>query len=319
MDPDVFSIVTPSDEPPEDFIDWGAPTPLKNPTVLEGAGLICETACFDSFYNASGDRLVLPAGQKYKDTQDRGFKSALSITTHWNRDHDLSHTVLDIRSPHMKAALKATVPEYSSFNIATKHISISGDPWCLYHYRQELREYGEELQTERDHEAATHVHHLLAYMWERFDMEIITFTVWAENPEDAPSLDHKSLWMVYREGDIVFVREKRLAFVFKKMTRNGRDWMLTGHHIDFDGSDYGSRSIRVSIEPYDGFKLLRDLTATPFDRLPESEQETLRKELVARGRKFISLQGNKYRWYDGKCKLWPGASRTMVGCFSASA
>ena len=301
-----------------DFINW-APPPLKNPNTLEGVGLNCETVRFDSFYNASGERLVLPAGQKYKDRKDRGSKSALSVTTHWNRDHDFSHTVLDIRSPHMKAALKATVPEYASFNIGTKHISISGGPWCLYHYRQELQKYGQELMG-RDHEAATHVYHLLMYMWETFSLEILTLSIWAENPEEPPALDHKNLWMVYRPGDIVFVRERRLAFLLTKMTLDGRNWKLNGHYIDFDGSEYGSRRIDVFINAYDGFKLLRGLAATPFGRLPESEQEAMRKDLVARGRKFIALHGKQYLWYDGKFKSWFGGSYTMVRFFlSASA
>ncbi|KAK0738444.1 P-loop containing nucleoside triphosphate hydrolase protein [Schizothecium vesticola] len=310
MDLPFSRVLAPNEEPLVDFIDW-APPPLKNPNTLEGAGLSCETVCFDSFYNESGDRLVLPAGRKYKDKKDRGLKSALSVTTHWDRYHDFSHTILDIRSPHMKAALKATVPEYASFNIATKHISIRGGPWCLYHYRQELQEYGEEIMG-RDHEAATHVYHLLVYMWETFSLEILTLGIWAENPEEAPALDHKNLWMVYRPGDIVFVQERRLAFVLKTMTLNGRNWELKGHHIDFNGSEYGSRGIDVSIYAYDGFKPLRGLTATPFGRLPESEQEAIRKELVARGRKFIGLHGVQYLWYDGKYKQGSFASETML-------
>lgn len=101
----------------------------------------------------------------------------------------------------------------------------------------------------------------------------------------------------------------------KKMTRNGGNWELNGHHIDFDGSQYGSRRIDVSIGAYDGYKPLRELTATPFSRLPESEQESLRTELVARGRRFIGLHGKQYLWYDGKCKSWPGNSVTMVWFF----
>ncbi|KAK4454128.1 P-loop containing nucleoside triphosphate hydrolase protein [Podospora aff. communis PSN243] len=300
------------DAPLDGFLDWGAPPPLKNPNMVEEAGLICETVSFDSFYNSSGDRFILPAGQKYKDKQKRGLKSALSVTTHWDREHDFSHTVLDIRSPHMKAALKATVPEYASFNIANKHISIRGGPWCLYHYRQELREYGEKL-TKRDYEAGMHVHHLLSYMWETFSNETLNFTIWADDPLGEPALDHKTLWMVYRPGDIVFMREKRLAFSFKEMSRlNNSDWKLFGHHIDFDGSEYGFREINVSIKAYDGYKLLRELNAAPFNRLPESEQQALKKELMARGRRFIGLREKQYLWYDGKCNLWPDSSQTAV-------
>ncbi|KAK4212750.1 P-loop containing nucleoside triphosphate hydrolase protein [Rhypophila decipiens] len=305
--------LAPNDEPPADFFIWGAPPPPKIPSTQDGDGLSCETANFDSFYGDHGERLVLPAGQRYKGRQNHGVKSALSVTTHWDHHQDFLYIVLDIRSPHMKAAMKATVPEYSSYNIGTKHISITGSPWCLYHYRQELGEYGEELM-KRDYEAGKHVYHLLSYMWETFSKEIITLGVWVDNIDSAdwPALDHKHLWMLYRPGDIVYVRERRLAFVFKNMTLTSKDWKLTGSHIDFDGSEYGSRYIDITIKAYDGFKLLRELTGAPFSRLPESEQVTLRKELLARGRKFIGLHGNQYLWYDGKCKLWPSYTGTMV-------
>ncbi|KAF5717230.1 P-loop containing protein [Fusarium mundagurra] len=236
------------------------PSPPTNPTDLEGAGVVCETKRFDSFYNSSGDRIVLPAGQKYTASHTRAYKSALVVTTFWNREQDLEK-VLEIRSPHMKAALKSIVPEYHSFNINTKHITITCDPWCLFHYRQELLDHGAELHG-HDMEAAQHIQHLISYMWDALAVEILAFSAveWPLGYE--PSLEFKYLWMLFRPQSIVL----------------------------FD----------TEIFTYDGVKPLKDLPVLPFDLLTSDEKQTAKERLVTRGRRFAGIHGQQCFWYNGK-------------------
>ena len=104
----------PSDSLPQ--CDWtcSLPPQSSNPFQLEGAGLVCETRRLDSFYDSSGNCIVLPAGQKYTgDKANQGNECALTVTTQWNQQKKIKGTVLVIRSPHMKAAIKAVVPTFS--------------------------------------------------------------------------------------------------------------------------------------------------------------------------------------------------------------
>ncbi|KAL5601600.1 hypothetical protein FOBRF1_009133 [Fusarium oxysporum] len=199
-------------------------------------------------------------------------ESALKVTNFWDKDQDLERTVLEIKSPFMKAAIKAVAPEYATFNIDVKDISIMGDPRCLFHYREELASYGAALEQNQDPEGARHVQHLISYMWGVFVLEIAAFNVleWVQDFE--PSMEYKYLWMLFRPGDIVYVRALRpWAFQFKSMTlwRYRKCWELEGYDIDYDGDDFGFSSTSAFLGQYEGVKPLKELSVINLDRLPE--------------------------------------------------
>ncbi|KAF5006438.1 hypothetical protein FDECE_7198 [Fusarium decemcellulare] len=305
----------------DESFDWTLPLPPQpvNPVNLQGAGAVCETKRFDSFYNASNDRIVLPAGKKYTVRSARSYESALTVTTFWDSGQDFDRTELEIKSPHMKAALKAVVPEYHSFNIDVRHITIKGEPRSLFHYRQELLDYGAALQQQgHDTEASRHIQHLILHMWEVFAVEILAFSALEWFTDEPPSMEFKYLWMVFRPGDIVYIREPHpKAFLFADMCGSFESWELSGHCVDYDGQSFGFRKIRTTISAYDGVKPLKDLNAVHLDRLPVDEQHAVKERLVARGRKFIGIHGQQYLWYNGKSDKSSGdmvKTRIMADC-----
>ncbi|KAK4248953.1 hypothetical protein C7999DRAFT_30642 [Corynascus novoguineensis] len=51
---------------------------------------------------------------------------------------DEDYTEVEIRSPHMKAALKAIIPEYRTAGINTRHIILRDETRPIFHYGDEL-------------------------------------------------------------------------------------------------------------------------------------------------------------------------------------
>ncbi|KAF4991839.1 hypothetical protein FGRMN_7557 [Fusarium graminum] len=302
----------------EEQFDWtlSLPPQLVNPIDLEGAGAVCETNRFDSFYDdASGDQLILPAGKKYTSKHERAYKSALVVTNYWDHAQNLEKTTLEVKSRFMKEVLKTIVSEYANFNIDVKNISITGEPRCLFHYREELMEHGRFMWESNNFEAEKHIQHLVSYMWEVFAVEIMAFSPleWLEDFE--PALEHKYLWMIFRPGDIVYVRDSEpIAFKFSRITMTRTRWTLHGITIDCDGSNFGPYSITQHIDHYEGLKPFKELRAITFDRLSGEEKENEKERLIARGRKFASIYGKRYLRYKespGKSSTWI-ESRIMV-------
>ena len=259
--------------------DWtiSLPTQRAHPSSLhEGHGAVCETQRFDTFYNDSGDRVVLPAGQKYTAPKGQAYRSALAVLTYWSPVQGIEKTVLEIRSPHMKAALKAVVPEYSSFNIEVRDISIQNDPHCLFHYRRELLSYGAALQEQGfDSEAPRHIQHLISYMWDFFKAEIGAFSM-CESLDY--SLESQYLWMVFRPGDFVYVRKPHpRAFQFEKMERFLDSWTIRGYCIAYDGVSFGFCPTEASISRYNDVKPLRELEVVNFDQIPAGEEHVAKR------------------------------------------
>src|SRR5687767_3976663 len=102
--------------------------PVKPPVIVfENAGLRREVRRFDSLFNAKGERVVVNSGSRLtlgKDRDPKSYESALVLTKFWNRSGEEDYSELEIRSPHMKTALKAVVPEYKNADIDTKHITL---------------------------------------------------------------------------------------------------------------------------------------------------------------------------------------------------
>src|SRR5436190_16379827 len=115
----------------DDFFNWASAGQEEE----DKGGLKCELKTFEARYNSKGERLVLDVGsRKLLDPPHRAKDSALVLTRFYDREKELEYTELEIRSPHIKAALKEIVPEYHDLNIQSKNIVLRDDPKCLFHY-----------------------------------------------------------------------------------------------------------------------------------------------------------------------------------------
>lgn len=294
--------------------------PGRPVAALDGSGLKCELKQFDSVYNAKGDRVLLRSGTKYnleREVGSHSYEAALIETKFWNRDGDDGYSELQIRSPHMKAAIKAIVPEYKDLNIELRHVTIRNEPRCLFHYRNELFLHGQALAA--DPEAQRHVSFLLQYMQQTLSDAIYTFTMFVEFavPSFPPALDFNNLWMIFKGGDLVVISE-RTSFAksvrimeFKNMSlscrcdvplcRQRHKWDIEGYRIDFDGSQFGYIDAMAEIKFYEGCRNLSDLIVMPLHYHPD--QAKIRTQLLPRGQKFVRLQGSHYCRYKGAAKV----------------
>ena len=287
------------------------------PQVMrQGTGLSCEVKSFESIYDAKGNRRILQAGSSTTFDTERyshSFRSALIVTRFWKSDRSPNYTELEIRSPHMKAALKAVVPAYQDHDISVRHIVLRDQPRCLFHFRTELQAYGSHLQ---DQEAARHVFYLLQYLLSALAAEMFTFSAFVEDDIFPPSLDFVNLWMAFRPGDPIYMPDDSQRFSsqgcicrFVELERCKCDvpfcphskWTLKLEGITTDGTVFGYYSKSICIDPYDGFRLLQDLPAFPLQYHPE--QQDIRQRLAVRGSKFVQLHGHHYRQYSGLASL----------------
>jgi hypothetical protein len=269
-------------------------------------GLRCELKTFEARYNSRGERVVLGVGSRKTLDLPRGraHDSALVLTKFYDREKGLEYTELEIRSPHIKAALKEKVPEYHKLNVRAKNIVIRDHPKCLFHYRLELQEYGKTLQ---DPEAANHLLFALRYMYKTLQSEIYSYYNLVEMASVSPSIEFLNLWMVFRPGDFVYTKtaETERVLKFKDMVRckcqipwcYSSRWTIIVEYIHYNGTDFGYQMDYCSIRPYDGYKALADLNVVPLQYHPN--KDSIVEKMVARGKKFIGLHGIHHRMYEG--------------------
>lgn len=296
------------------------------PQAASNQGLLCELKKFDSLFNAKEERYLLRAGSKVDlgpAQKDSASQSALVLTKFWNKEKEEQYIELEICSPYIKAALKAAVPEYKEFNVDSKHIIMQDKPKAIFHFRQELQEFGQEL---RDAVAAEHLLFLLKYMYNVLSAKIRGYYAFVEGPTAPPSLDFLNLWMVFRPGDLIYVKTNHADISrgqilrFESMSRckcklpwcSLSYWSLCGQHIDYNGDNFGHIATYAQIKPYKGYRPLCDLVVVPLQYHPD--QLSIRESLIACGKKFAKLHGSHYRQYKGMAEVLGGSRNvTFVG------
>jgi len=305
------------------FADFAQKIRPTRPAIVEftDAGVNCQVKHYDSVYNAKGAKVLLRGGSKTKfhlerDRPTEAYESALVRTQHWTKDGEEDQVELEVRSPHMKAALKAVVPEYKDSSVNTSHITLFNEPRCLFYYRDELFSYGLGLDPSSD--AQKHVSFLIEYMYKELGGAINTWTLMVDCElsgfsVDGPSLDFGNLWMAFRPRDYIFLKEndREALTMIVELTEISRSchctfalcvrrhrWDIRGRCIDRDKTEWGYSNVYRTIAYFEGFKTLRDLNVVPLRFLPDAAG--IRSSHASRGRKFTSLQSQQhYRAYQG--------------------
>jgi hypothetical protein len=286
-------------------------------------GLKCEIKAYEARYNSTGFRVALQVGsQRLNNPQnavERDHDSALVLTKYYNSKKDLEYSDLEIKSPYVKAALQHVVVDYPGLNLHTNKLVIRDVPKCIFHYRNELREYGLQLQ---DDVARQHVSFCLHYMQTALKNEMIRYCNLMESQMIPPGLEFRDLWMAFTPGDFIYVRTKYAHRVVKLVSMSQKScnecvgqckhgsWRLLVLRIDYDGREFGRVTTETGIEPYDGYRPLYQLDAFPLKYHPD--HEAIRESVIKRGKKFINLQGVQHRQYRGIALALSASRKTTL-------
>ncbi|KAL6887093.1 P-loop containing nucleoside triphosphate hydrolase protein [Trichoderma evansii] len=278
---------------------------------MEGAGIDLELKQFNSMYNSEGDKVILEAGSMKNLTSEnrRSSSAALTLTNHCNEDQSPGHKELVIRSPYIKAALKAVIPAYRNIKTDLKHIVIIGQPRCLFHYRDELRAYCANLQ---DETAVKHVIFLMKYMCKEFATQISLYRDNMIVDRGTESLDHQCLWMAFRPGDLIYVSAKGhederiyrlISMEYKEgfLSTFSFAWSIKALCIVSDGKKFGEHQVDFMIDQFNGIRQLHELPVFPLKYHPEAAR--IHTQLLNRGKKFCGLYSSHYRRYSGVAEL----------------
>ncbi|UKZ73163.1 hypothetical protein TrVFT333_000804 [Trichoderma virens FT-333] len=244
-----------------------------------------------------------------KVEKERSLPTALVLTQYFNKDQSPGRKELVIKSPYMKAALKALVPAYKNSQIHLKHLLIVGEPRCLFHYRDEFRKYCANLE---DQTAVKHVLFLMKYMCWELAAQISLYRDNMIVDRGTESLDHRYLWMAFRPGDLIYAsaksHEDERIYRFISMEYKGGVistfeliWSIKARCIVSDGDKFREYEVELMIDQFNGIRRLHTLPIFPLKYHPEATR--IHAQLLERGKKFCRLYSSHYRQYKGIAEL----------------
>jgi hypothetical protein len=92
-------------------------------------------------------------------------------------------------------------------------------------------------------------------------------------------------------------RAYRITKAFYYEYDNVRELKVSGVYIDFQGYEFGTIERTFVVMSFKGLEFIKDCGVFPLEYHPN--REIVRKALLERGRKFISLKGKQHRIYAG--------------------
>ncbi|KAH8728463.1 P-loop containing nucleoside triphosphate hydrolase protein [Phaeosphaeriaceae sp. PMI808] len=256
---------------------------------------------YEARYNSADKRVTLSVGTKRKDwnssDQEGHSDSALLITRYYDRDRELEFTQMEVRSPYIRAALRAVIKEYPGLTFDSGKILIRDEPRCIFHYREQLRDYGLRLE---DQTAAQHLIFFLNYMYNSLSREISSYYTFMESPTVAPGIEHEFLWMAFKPGCLIFYVHKGIQRIMRLRSMRCTvfsEWRVETEQLAYNGEIFGRVNQINYIRWYDGYRPLQELSIYPLRFHPR--QHEIYESLVARGRKYVSLTEMSHRFYSG--------------------
>ena len=126
------------------------------------------------------------------------------------------------------------------------------------------------------------------------------------------------LWALFKLNDIVYGTclgsQKPRCVIFDYEEVELFDcteyFHIEGRYLDFDGKNFGQASTALGIFKFRGTKCVDKLEAFPLKYHP-SEKE-VRCQLIACGRKFLTLGGSHHRHYNGVAFVMKGGKINRV-------
>lgn len=139
------------------------------------------------------------------------------------------------------------------------------------------------------------------------DLLVKEFTETIESSLDMKSkgvMTYDLLWTLFQPGSLVYSKQQGQDRVFRlTSSRYGFDrnsnpvfWLMC-QYIDYDGSNFGTNKLNMSIASFEGTRSITSLPTLPFDF--HGHKDEIHAKLIERGGKVEGYAGSHYRAYHG--------------------
>ena len=263
----------------------------------------CELHIYEMKFDTRGEQTTLRAGTKFSipPPKPKSHRACLVLNRHYSRNGEVRDTKLEIQSRHVIKALREVIGTYAGVDFATKTVSITEPPRCLYHYQDEIRRYAE---ASNDKQEKSHILLCLQYMEKSLHREIKI-----SKSSNSPELEYRDLWMAFKPGCLIYedmgdfeILSRLRSMYDEENYEEPKSWALSTEVIGYWGKEVGVRLKRIRIKQYSGCKPICELAAIPLHLHPKEEK--IRYDLLKRGRKYLSLGGIHHCYYEDVAFGW---------------
>ena len=176
------------------------------------------------------------------------------------------------------------------------------DASVLFHYVADLMSLNKNREGLSD-TVSKHVGLLVQFMNDRFGAIARKLRSMLKQQEITFDL----LWGLYKPNELIYTtcpgtgqpRCARFVSAEEKVDiHKGKYLGVKCRYLNYDGKRFGEATVELEVEEFSRVRKVGTLNAFPLHF--HKHEETVRKQLVECGRKFVSLQGTHHKRYQGE-------------------
>ena len=124
---------------------------------------------------------------------------------------------------------------------------------------------------------------------------------------EAGNITFELIWALFKPNTIAYTttygasdepRAFKVDFANKESSFMRGDWYcVEGQYLEYDGKQFGLGDFECDIEAFKGPRKITSLTTYPLKY--HKDPEGTKKQLIARGKRFVGLEGMNYRFHKG--------------------
>lgn len=223
--------------------------------------------------------------------------------------------MVDIKSKLLKEALNHVMDGVKGISLVEETPAV--DPNLLFLYLEDLRSSLKELKHKRNKdgkkykkkelkmnkEKIKHVKILLKYLDKDYASTKSTLYPMLKNG----LITFDLLWALYKPNTLAYTttygtvdepRAFKIDYANKEVHFIKGEWYsIEGRYLEYDGKTWGMGTMEVEVPSFKGARKITNLACYPLKY--HKDEEGLRKQLIDRGKKFVSLQGVHYKHHEG--------------------
>ncbi|KAH9870865.1 hypothetical protein J1614_006437 [Plenodomus biglobosus] len=248
-----------------------------------------------------------------KDQKDE-FDCVFTVRRRLDWDGKYKETQVDIKSKILRNALQEIFKECKSISLVEETPQI--DPHTLFHYYDELKHYVKKTLKPKLKKAKkskirkqltqqiAQCKLLLSYIDEDYDA-----TRKALKPMlKAGTITYDLVWALFKPNTIAFTPtytnkddprcfKVDFTYEYESWMTGQKSWVIDGRYLEYDGKAFGLGDHQVTVSSFKGHRKITSLSAYPLKY--HKDPESIKEQLIARGKKFVALQGMNYRAQKG--------------------
>lgn len=228
-------------------------------------------------------------------------------------ENKYSRTEVDIKSKQLRAVLAVVMKDCKSVSLEAEEPIV--DPNTLFLYLESLREYYKKtlkasIKSEKKRKVIRKLEKqrllcktLVKYLDEDYaDTKKTLYPLLA-----AGNITFELLWALYRPNDIAVTscygawdepRCFKIDYANKHCNMVRGEWYcIEGKYMEYDGKNFGFGNFEANVEGFKGPRKITSLSCYPLKY--HKDPEGVKKQIIARGKQFLDLEGMQYRFHKG--------------------